>query len=86
MAATAEKVARRREVSMSSRGIANEWEEIESRNVQVIIDRLAAGEISESEALRLLEQLWEEAYKRSTLESILARLLPSLSRRFRQAE
>jgi hypothetical protein len=48
-------------------------------DVQTIIERLARGEISEAEAAKQLEVIWESAYHASLFKKILRELLPSLA-------
>jgi hypothetical protein len=52
----------------------------EMQSIQLIIERLARHEMSEEEAQRQLEEIWERAYHEPWIRMVIRRLLPSLSR------
>jgi hypothetical protein len=49
-------------------------------NAQLVIEKLARREITEEEAQRSLEEIWERAYDEPLLRRLLRQLLPALSR------
>ena len=54
-------------------------EEEDRVNVQLIISKLARNQLTEADAQRQLEEIWERAYHDSWLRDVIRRLLPSLS-------
>jgi len=50
----------------------------ELHELQLIIERLASGEISDSEAKESLARIWNAASKESMLDRVLRELFPSL--------
>jgi hypothetical protein len=51
------------------------------KNLQLIIEQLARGELTDEEAKKQLEEIWEGAYSDEVLREIIREVLPSLSRK-----